>query len=576
MKKYSFKKSFICFILLFSLLQSFQQTTSAASVIEKRVNATILNVRAEPGTKHKIVGKVKKNQRVKVIATKNDWSKITAGKLTGWASTKYLSYITWTGYVTVDNLAVRKSSSANSKSLAKIKKGTSLTVKNSSGNSLQIYEKNKKVTGWVTASAVSKTKPKVPTKTNATNLGIYYVTANSLNVRASNNTSAKKLFALKKNSAIRLLEKKNGWGKIRAANGRSGWVSITYLSKTKPTTSSTNKAKDLGTYYVTSSTLNIRASNSSSGKIVSTLNKHAAVKLLEKKSGWGKVKTANGKTGWVSTNYIYPKKIPTITTKLKNKTASTFTYNAKLSYFLIKDTTLFESGATSGKALATLRAGEKATILSSSQNWVKIKTSSKKTGWVSSNVLVGRDKKIKSLKNKVIVLDAGHGGKDPGASGSTTIEKMLNLETVSKIVPLLEKEGAIVILTRNEDFYLTLQERVDLSHLYDADAFISVHYNTASSKSANGIMTFYNTKKNSKSASLANYVQTELIKTTKLKNQGSRSNSFYVIKNNKKPAILLELGFISNPSEEKKVSTISYQQNAANGVVNGLKKYFKH
>ncbi|MFJ8257742.1 N-acetylmuramoyl-L-alanine amidase [Peribacillus asahii] len=224
---------------------------------------------------------------------------------------------------------------------------------------------------------------------------------------------------------------------------------------------------------------------------------------------------------------------------------------------------------TSYGIVTAVKKGQAVTLFETKGNWGRIETSSGITGWASLSYLT-KTKPSQGLENRVIVIDAGHGGKDPGAY---YIEKNLTLQTAKQLQTLLKKAGAKVIMTRSTDTYLTLAQRVAVSHNNKADAFVSLHYNSSSSSSVKGIETFYwATNVNEKT--LAQYVQDEVVKQTGLSNRGVRTGNFHVIRENKKPAILVELGFLSNATERKKVSTETYQYKSAIGIYNGLEKYF--
>ena len=175
------------------------------------------------------------------------------------------------------------------------------------------------------------------------------------------------------------------------------------------------------------------------------------------------------------------------------------------------------------------------------------------------------------LKGRVIVLDPGHGGYDSGTRGVTYLEKTLTLRTALELKPLLESAGAKVIMTRNSDYYLSLTQRVNISNYNKAHAFISLHYNAYSSTSS-GVMTFYYSS--SKDAELSSSVQSSLAASTQLRNIGYKYGNYHVLRENRQPAALVELGFLSNPTEEKLVATTTYQKKAANGIYNGLFRYF--
>ncbi len=178
-----------------------------------------------------------------------------------------------------------------------------------------------------------------------------------------------------------------------------------------------------------------------------------------------------------------------------------------------------------------------------------------------------------SIKNKVIILDAGHGGRDPGAiSGKYFYEKKYTLDVVKRVKNLLENEGAYVILTRNGDYTRSLYQRTRIANRHKGDLFISVHFNTFSSSKARGSKSFYYKKKDKK---LALSIQRQLRKDLSLKSNGIKRSRFYVLRHTKMPAVLLEPLFMSNPKEKKLLSSSSFRHSLATSIFHGIKNYYR-
>ncbi|NYE57695.1 N-acetylmuramoyl-L-alanine amidase [Carboxydothermus ferrireducens] len=161
----------------------------------------------------------------------------------------------------------------------------------------------------------------------------------------------------------------------------------------------------------------------------------------------------------------------------------------------------------------------------------------------------------KLLAGKKIVLDPGHGGKDPGAVGAGGIaEKEVTLKLALAGKALIEKLGGEVVLTRDKDVFIPLPQRVKIANNSEARAFISVHLNAATDHTARGIETYFKAGRED-SESLAAKVQKQLIDEFGFKDRGLKTATFYVIKNVRLPGILAEIGFITNPEEIKIVNS---------------------
>jgi|UniRef100_A0A7V6CMV5 N-acetylmuramoyl-L-alanine amidase len=242
------------------------------------------------------------------------------------------------------------------------------------------------------------------------------------------------------------------------------------------------------------------------------------------------------------------------------------------------------------------------------------------------DVRINKEKNVITLKFlprlktgiKLIVLDPGHGGKDPGAIGKKgTKEKDLNLAIARKLKKYLEKMGLEVILTRNSDIFLPLNERTKIANDNKADIFISIHCNSAPRKNfyANGFEVYflseartdweravakaenevikYEVQKSEISDDflsfiLADLAQQEFLKESQdlaiaiqdavceilnIENRGVKQAGFYVLKDAFMPAILIECGFLSNPSEELLLRKDWYQEKLAKGIAEGIKRF---
>ncbi len=182
--------------------------------------------------------------------------------------------------------------------------------------------------------------------------------------------------------------------------------------------------------------------------------------------------------------------------------------------------------------------------------------------------------------NTLIVLDAGHGGKDPGATSPTygLKEKDVVLDVTKKLAKLLEREGFKVYLTRDNDNYVGLYNRAEIANELDADAFVSIHANAHSRTAVSGVEVLYcpdSTGRDSKS--FARVMQDALVSELGAVNRGivSRPN-LVVIRETEMPAVLAEIGFLTHiEKEEKLLNTSAYRDKCAEALYEGLMDYFK-
>lgn len=173
---------------------------------------------------------------------------------------------------------------------------------------------------------------------------------------------------------------------------------------------------------------------------------------------------------------------------------------------------------------------------------------------------------------KIVVIDPGHGGSDVGATRNGIYEKNITLDVSKRVAELLKKKGYEVVMTRTSDQTVSLQERVDISENAEPDVFVSIHVNSSNSDSPSGLETHYY-KDNS--LDLAKNVHASMLNHINSNNRGLFKSKFYVINHTTAPAILVEIGFISNPSERAQLVTDSRKQETAKAIVEGINDYFK-
>lgn len=196
-------------------------------------------------------------------------------------------------------------------------------------------------------------------------------------------------------------------------------------------------------------------------------------------------------------------------------------------------------------------------------------------------------------KVRTIVIDPGHGGKAAGAVGKFSQEKNNALVIAKKLKAKLEKLGYKVLLTRSTDVDLALTARPALAKKWKADLFISLHNNSSTDLSVRGIETFsltplgapgsYNKniekewvagdKYTRNNQALAFYIQKGLISRTGAENRGVKRARFVVLRDASCPAVLIEMGFISNVSDEKNLNSRVYQEKLLQGIVDGIVNY---
>jgi N-acetylmuramoyl-L-alanine amidase len=184
------------------------------------------------------------------------------------------------------------------------------------------------------------------------------------------------------------------------------------------------------------------------------------------------------------------------------------------------------------------------------------------------------EKPIKKTKNSnKVVIDPGHGGTDYGAIREGINEKDITLDISKRVQSILLSKGIKAVLTRDDDTFVSLEDRVDFSESEEPEIFISVHVNSAVSTDPNGIETHWY---HDYSKPLAEIIHKHFVKEIPTaKDRGLFKSKFYVINHTTSPAVLCEIGFLSNPEERNEIITDKRKQQTAKAIAEGIIDYLK-
>jgi N-acetylmuramoyl-L-alanine amidase len=589
------KKGIILILVLALISLSIPHSSFLAENTNVVIKVDSLNVRSGPGLSFQVISSVKKNQAYEVLSREGEWIEIKISQsLNGWVASWLVAEQTTNTNggssttnvksenleATGDGLRIRKGPGTNFQVIGSVNKGDILQFKEKSENWVKISFKQ--YVGWVHSDYLKgiPTEDSTGNKKEVMKSGV--VTATSLNVRVSPSLNGMVMGKITKDGKVDIFSEDADWYEIGLGN-KIGWVHKDYIkinSKQGSPTESDQKS-DPGasaerTATVTATLLNVRNDFSLNGSVVSQVKKGDQLTIVSEQNNWCKVKLPNGSVGWVAGWYL-DKSTSTPTPSTDSDQAETS------SVTILYDTTNIRSGpSTSHDVIQRSKQGDTFTILEKIADWYKISLPNDKIGYVAGWIVsttgsvpkVDRPGMNQYLAGKTIVIDPGHGGRDSGAKGVRgTFEKVLTLRTAKLLDEKLRAAGAKSVLTRSQDVYVSLNNRVSFAHYYQADAFLSLHYDSTVYPSAKGITTYYYNKQ--KDHSLGQSIQNELIKQTSLSNRGVKYGNYHILRQNKRPSVLLELGFLSNISEEAHVSTPQYQEQITTAIFNGLAYEFK-
>ncbi|MBO8172630.1 MAG: SH3 domain-containing protein [Bacillaceae bacterium] len=547
------------------------QAQAASSI---KVDVSVLNVRSGPGLHFDIVAKVNKGETYTVLKQEENWYKIqlndsSTGWVAGWLVTAHAGNGSTTIVSTVDGLNVRSGPSKSFSIIDQIQKGEAYPFVEEQGNWIKIQLSENK-TGWVAAWLVEK-KAATPGETGLTPQNIATVTVPVLNVRSGPGTHYREIGELKSGQTIEVLDIQNGWYQIRF-NSQTGWVAGEYADLRSPEDSGDGDASSASsssrTVYVTADRLNLRSGPSIESPVQGQVTKGAALTVIEQKGDWLNVRTANGKTAWVASWLVTEQhdvisQTPTVT-------------------ILYPGTNIRSGPSTEHQVVARAGKGDQFPIVAREGKWFKIRLNNGDTAYVAGWIVaaegvpdVDRGDSDQFLKGKTIVVDPGHGGIDDGATGPffNTLEKKLNMQVSQILAAKLKEAGANVVMTRTDDRKIQLQTRVDIAVRHQADMFISIHHNSHPDPRINGTITYFYT--NGEDRTLARLIQKELVKRNGRNDLKARRGNYFVLRENPQLAVLVELGFLTNYEEELIMNTREFQENSAEGIFQGIRRYYQ-
>ncbi|MDM5221825.1 SH3 domain-containing protein [Peribacillus sp. NJ11] len=555
------------------------------------VTSKVVNVREGAGLSFPIVKKLAKGESYPILKEDGDWIEIRIGVgKTGWVAnwlverksesdTNQVKKESGQGMISGSSVRVRTGPGTTFQTVGSLSKGTAVDIIEKNENWIKV--KTADIEGWVSSdylklpassgNAAKKDSTKEKETNQSVKTGVTLV--DRLNVRSEPSKSSAALGKLNKNTAVTVYRVENEWAEIDF-QGVRGWVAEPYIQISED--EDDTKINMAGaTARVTAEGLNVRKDASLSSKVIGSVNKDETYAILQTKGKMTQIQLSGTKKGWVVSWYLEKENVEQTTKEKKIDVKGN-----KIT--IIHDGTILRSEPDGDSEIVEqVNEGETFSASGKEGDWYSIKLKSGKTAYVAGWIVTieGNSEQIqrpgveKYLKDKTIVIDPGHGGRDSGTVGvGGTLEKNLTIRTAELLRDKLQAAGAKVILTRSGNTYVPLPSRVGTSHIHNADAFISLHYDSTKDQITSGITTYYY---HDYQRSLATTLANSLGSTMQVPNRGSRYGNFHVTRENKRVATLIELGYLSNPVEELTLTSNEYQEKITSAIYNGLARYFK-
>ncbi len=598
---------------------------------EERKTTENLNLRSGAGTNYAKLLTIPKGEKVTVLDESGGWAKIDYQGKVGYVTSTYLVVMETTPIKpdppvdespvldeerkTTENLNMRTGAGTQNQIVLTIPKGTRVTLLSENGEWAKIRYLDK--IGYVSALYLEKveiTPPVIepaPTPEEPVITKDLRIVTGNLYLRSEAHGESSILRILNKGTIVEVESLTGKWAKI-THEGTTGYASSEYMSSYDgeaieiPTEEPTESEEDLReTLY----NLNMRKGPGTDQSIVLTIPKGTILLLIEVEGLWGKV-NYQGQAGYVSMDYLT--KVSDShgpeDSELQGKLDHVDQVNYTNEDILVSGWAKMESGVKEVKVYLNskvqgtakygiLRPGDenpntgftymiKRNNLFPGVNKILVVI----TGNQGERVTYTRT--IKVNKVPVIVIDAGHGGKDSGASGilngTKVYEKTYVLQFASALNDALSSSGFQTIMTRNKDQFIELNDRAKIGNNNHADLFFSLHHDYNDSTSTKGAFVIYPSyKTKSISASIveesmdvANHVKQSLtdLGFNNRKNGSDKNlsgNTLAVLRETETRSILAELGYLSNAEDLSKISDPVFQKAMAQNLTKQLKAYFK-
>ncbi|MFA5881621.1 MAG: N-acetylmuramoyl-L-alanine amidase [Eubacteriales bacterium] len=568
------------------------------------VTGSTVNVRSGPGTGYSKIGSVNKGTTVEVLETKNSWHKIKLSKISsGWVVGTYLAVsdkkstggtspklgpvpnYSKTVSVIKPNINVRSGPGTNYSKVASINKGQQFGVIKESGGWYNISLGSGK-TGWIAGWLVTvktQNKPVASSDTGTkTAPGTFLIVKGSIvNVRSGAGTGFSVITKVKAGDRFSVIKNSGEWYLVKLPGNKQGWI--------------------IGSYAVVSSA-DAPSRNDPEPPRPPVVNpKPPAPPSGDPKPPTPPENNPNPPSPPPNNNPQPVQKLTDIELFLEDSSKETLVIRSegaiKYSIQSLNDPTRLVIDLDSSEVNGlhdftpdgTLAAEVRVAQYSLTPMVVRVVIDLNKP--VSYLPTLSEDNRTltvslsePSIEGKVIVIDAGHGGYDPGAIGITGLEeKGFNLETALLLKDKLDAVGAKVVLTRDADSFLSLTERVAVANKIYADAFVAIHANSSDNNySAKGTATyFYASSSNpglyaqlQQRKTLAKTVQDRLVSSAGTRDCGVLQANFMVLRETAMPSILVESAFLSNRDDEALLKDTQFRDKVAQGIADGLVEYF--
>lgn len=412
------------------------------------------------------------------------------------------------------------------------------------------------------------------------------VLAEALNVRYGPGLSHDVMTQVREKEKLQVIDEQNQWYKVRLNNDQIGWVASWLVEKENISPNNTKYGR-----IVNAPEVNLRQFASADSQLIGTIPEGAEIEVLYQNGKWYQI-LYQGMVAWIHGEYVEIIDSPT--------SVYSVDVSGGVQEPLIQvgphQTNIRSAPSEVSEIIAKAKPNETFTYLHTEGDWYCVQLSDNQVGYIASwvsEMIDLKDKNGKAVSEKqaesyasyyarssthlaeaTIVIDPGHGGTDPGAisADESIYEKNIALQTAKILRDRLVAAGANVIMTRTNDSSVSLSDRAAVSNQYNADLFISLHYDSREiPNTGSGTTTYYYSDKD---YPLAQFINSFLTKQVPLPNNGVNYGNFQVLRDNQRPALLFELGYMNNDLDVQYINNPTYQSAVADSIFQALQAYF--
>ncbi len=440
--------------------------------------------------------------------------------------------------------------------ISQVRSGDKLTKTGSEGDWVKVRLPDGRqgyIASWLTADII--------VKDTGSSQQVLDITGSVVNLRSGPGTGYPVVGLVRKGETYPYIETLDGWYAIQYRD-RVVYVAD-FLGEVKE--------KQESSITIIANNVRVRSGPGTQFGVLGHVNDGDKLSVITRIDGWYQVVYGDG-VGYVASWLARPEENSSPATIARNTTAE-----SALEYVRVQGTGVrLRSGpGTDYDILAIASPNETLEVIGRSGEWLKVKRSNGQVGYIAGWLTQPLTRT--GLDGVVIFLDPGHGGTDPGAIGySGRFEKTINLMLALELKQALEAKGAKVHLSRNDDSAVGLTDRAVMAENVQADLFVSIHHNAHENRSYHGTSVYYSATNASsmESQRLARNIHKEML-ALGLADDGVRERDYRVLKLTNMPAVLVEVGYISNPWEEANLYESSFRTQVVNSMVRGIENYLR-